>query len=455
MSAATSPDSSLPRPFVSTSRYRLVKQIASGGMGSVYAGFQCGAAGFERPVAIKRAHPHVLADVHARRMILREARHASLVRHPSVVSIDDVEDVDGELLLVMDYVEGTSLSHLRESAMPMTVGVALRIAIDIAMALEAIHGATSETGEPLALVHRDISPQNVLVGVDGLARVTDFGIAKSAHDRKQTLGAGRRGKLGYMSPEYLRTACTSASSDLFAFGVVLWEMLAGRRLFAAADPDADCQELANARSAVRLETVRSDVPGAIDDFVQKTLASAVVDRFPDVVALRMALESAAQGMVASRERVAAHVAAVAGPAIAELRRELRASDSSDKHSSDALPIPPPLRVAPATQRPSPGLHTGLKGDGLMDLVARCSAALDAPRRPRARSSDAEIACLLKTARPIAWPQAPRRSLSGAIMRGVGIAALAIMIVAGTAALVNAGLEEEASSSMVESRGAAP
>jgi len=449
MSAATSPDSSPPRPLVSTSRYRLVKQIASGGMGAVYAGFQRGAAGFERLVAIKRAHPHVLADVQSRRMILREARHASLVRHPSVVSIDDVEEIDGELLLVMNYVEGTSLSHLRESGVAMTLGVALRVAIDIAAALEAIHTATNESGEPLGLVHRDISPQNVLVGVDGLTRVTDFGIAKSAHDRKQTLGAGRRGKVGYMSPEYLRSGVTTASSDLFAFGVVVWEMLAGLRLFVA-DPDADCYDLAAARKPIRLETVVAGVPRAIEDFVHKALAPGVADRFADIHALRAALEAAAQGAVASRDEVAAYVASVAGPSIDELRRELRSSDSC---TDLALPVPQPPRVVPAPRAPSPGLHTGLKGDGLLDLVARCSAALEPPRRPSSRSSDAAVVSMM-AARPIAWPQAPRRSPGGALARAAGIVMLAIVIVGGTAVLASAGLADDApAASMV--RGGAP
>ena len=339
-------------------------------MGAVYIGFQRGAAGFVRTVAIKRAHPHVLADAHSRAMILEEARHASLVRHPNVVSVDDVEEVEGELLLVMNYVEGASLSQLLGSDVLMPRNVALRIAIDVCTALEAIHTAKSEAGGPLALVHRDVSPQNVLVGVDGLARVTDFGIAKGVRGPKRTSLSMRRGKIGYMSPEYLRTGATSASSDMFAFGVVVWEMLARRRLFKG-DSDVASIDLTLTHSVPRLSTIVAGVPPLLDVVVGKALANAKIDRFASMQSLRVALEGAAHGIIASREEVTAYVRAVAGAGIDEVRGELRAAKHQLESEKPVAPVvlaivnatpappkgPPPLPklVAPKLTPPAPAV----------------------------------------------------------------------------------------------------
>ncbi|CAN5921492.1 hypothetical protein BH11MYX4_BH11MYX4_23530 [soil metagenome] len=180
----------------SSSRYCIASCIASGGMGSVYIGIQRGAAGFKRPVAIKRAHPHLLADPSFRDTILREARNASAVRHPNVVSVDDVEETDGELLLVMDYVEGTSLSHVLAATPLLAPAVAVRIVMDVCSALNAIHIAKNEEGAALGLVHRDVSPQNILVDTDGHALLTDFGIAKGDRDPRRSGEHAPLGKLG-------------------------------------------------------------------------------------------------------------------------------------------------------------------------------------------------------------------------------------------------------------------
>src|SRR5262245_58324402 len=123
----------------SSRRYRPVLKIASGGMGAVYVGFHTGAAGFHRPVAIKRAHPHLLEDPQFRRMLVTESRLASMVRHPNVVGVTDVEEVNGELLLVMDYVEGASLFELMNAKAPLPPSIAFRIVLDVCHGLSALH----------------------------------------------------------------------------------------------------------------------------------------------------------------------------------------------------------------------------------------------------------------------------------------------------------------------------
>jgi serine/threonine-protein kinase len=409
-------------PPLRSSRYRLVKCIATGGMGAVHAGFLRGAAGFERPVAIKRAHPHVLADADAREMILREARHASLVRHPSVVSVDDVEEVDGELLLVMDYVEGTSLSHLLASEMRMPSGVALRIALDACAGLEAIHSARDANGQPLALVHRDVSPQNVLVGIDGLARITDYGIAKTADDPHWPRASMRRGKSGYMAPEYILSGISSASCDMFAFGVVVWEMLAGRRLFKG-DADGATLDLTLETSAPRLSSLGlgATLGPLLDAVVAKALASAKAERFASMHALRVALEQAAEGRVASRDEVGAYVTSVAGSFIEELRRELRSSGSRvEATKADAHPSP--RTSVSAAHDNDELLVSSLFAVSEVDAMGSFDASLDSP------------------ARVLGSPEAPVR----AFLRLTGIGVVTALIVFGTAALAHAGLIDEPS-----------
>lgn len=317
----------------STSRYRLLRCIASGGMGAVYVGVQRGAAGFERPVAIKRAHKHLLTDASARQAILEEALHASAVRHPNVVSIDDVEEVDGELLLVMDFVQGGSLAQLLGSGKKMPVGVALRIVLDACHGLDAIHSATGGKGEPLGLVHRDISPQNLLVGADGVTRITDFGIAKRAGDPKRTAKTTRRGKYGYMSPEYLRTGETSQSSDLFALGIVLWESLACRRLFRG-ESNVETIRLMSAADVPSLVEVDSAITVAIDACVKTALARSTDDRFPSVLEMARALEVVSRDLIASHAEVAAFVAATVAPVPTEATEDLASADLVDIAEED-------------------------------------------------------------------------------------------------------------------------
>ena len=196
-----------PWATMESSRYELVTKIASGGMGTVYVGCLRGAAGFRRLVAIKRAHPHLLEDPRTREMLVAEARVASRIHHVNVVSVLDVEELEGEMLLVMDYVDGPSLAQLvtegQRLRAPIPPAVALRIVLDACAGLEATHAATDENGERLGLVHRDVSPHNILVGVDGVAKLTDFGIAKATRDRSLTETGTLKGKIPYMAPEYL------------------------------------------------------------------------------------------------------------------------------------------------------------------------------------------------------------------------------------------------------------
>lgn len=295
----------------SSSRYQVTRCIAKGGMGSVYVGVQRGAGGFARPVAIKRMHPHLLEDAEARNLILEEARLASAVRHPNVVSINDVEEVSGELLLVMDYIEGGSLSQLLARGGQVPMEVALRIVVDACAGIDAIHTAKDAQGIPLGLVHRDVSPQNILVGFDGVARVTDFGIAKSAASPKRTAKNVRRGKYGYMAPEYLKTGTITSHADLFAIGVLLWECLAGRRLFKGEDNAATIKLGMKAEVPSLVDEV--GISEELDAVIKRTLARSPEDRYRSVAELGAAIEHSARELIASRLEVTEYVRDVLRP----------------------------------------------------------------------------------------------------------------------------------------------
>jgi serine/threonine-protein kinase len=188
---------------------------------------------FERLFAIKRLRPEFVGEAEVRAMLLEEARLAGRVRHPNVVSVIDVGEDEQGPFLVMDYVEGVSaaelLSTVPAGALPMDI--CLRIARDAAEGLHAAHELTADDGSALCLVHRDVSPQNLLVGYDGVARVSDFGIAKALGRTTATSTGVLKGKLAYMAPEQLRFEEPDRRADLFALGVVLFELLSGQRLY--------------------------------------------------------------------------------------------------------------------------------------------------------------------------------------------------------------------------------
>lgn len=227
----------MPRD-ASTQRYTSVAEIAAGGMGRVYLAMRQ-EGDFKRAYALKRLHPTLRTDEAFRSMFMDEARIAGLISHPNVVGVIDVgEDAQGPFL-VMDYIEGVSVGQLlkrvREQRARVPVQIALRIAAAVARGLHAAHELTGHDGSALQLVHRDVSPQNVLLGFDGSVRVTDFGVAKALGRRSKTVTGTLKGKFGYMSPEQLLYQEPDRRSDLYSLGVVLFELLAARRLYANRD----------------------------------------------------------------------------------------------------------------------------------------------------------------------------------------------------------------------------
>jgi serine/threonine-protein kinase len=263
-------------------RYVLHDEIASGGMGTVHLGRLRGGAGFSRIVAIKRLNPLLAKQAEFLHMFLDEARLAGRVRHPNVVPIIDVVEADGEVLLVMEYVHGEALSRLvrltRVREQLVSPAVVSAVLSGVLYGLHAAHEATDERGEALGIVHRDVSPQNILVGSDGVARLVDFGVAK-ATGRLQTTSEGQiKGKLSYMPPEQIQGQPVDRRADVYGVGVVLWEALTGKRLFAGDNQGHIMRQvlLGDVQPPSRLV---DGLPPALDDVVLKALGGDPADRF--------------------------------------------------------------------------------------------------------------------------------------------------------------------------------
>ncbi|NOY90498.1 MAG: serine/threonine protein kinase [Deltaproteobacteria bacterium] len=218
--------------------YRHLVEIASGGMGRVHIAVR-GSDPAGELYAVKRLHPHLVGDPRARATLEDEARLLGDVHHPNLLRVLEAGEDDRGPFLAMEYVNGVSLAELRDAVRrvdeEMPLGVCIEVALQVAHGLAAMHEATDAEGGSRGLVHRDVSPHNVLLGWDGVVRVADFGIAIGHGRSAQTSTGVLKGKAGYMAPEQLRFEEPDGRADLFAMGVVLFELLAGRRLYSGSE----------------------------------------------------------------------------------------------------------------------------------------------------------------------------------------------------------------------------
>ncbi len=292
-------------------RYEIHGELASGGMATVHLGRLIGPAGFCRTIAIKRLHPQFAKDPAFVAMFMDEARLAARIQHPNVVPTLDVVMSAGELFLIMEYVVGASLATLmRQPEAKMPVAIAVAVARDMCAGMHAAHEACDVSGRPLGIVHRDVSPQNVLVGRDGVARVFDFGIAKAASRSHTTRDGSVKGKIPYMAPEQLRALAVDRRADVYALGVVLWEMLAARRLFTADDPAAVIAMVLGSRIPT-LGDVDSPASEDLEKIAMRALSADPEQRFATAAEMGAALECT--NASASARDVAQWIAATIGP----------------------------------------------------------------------------------------------------------------------------------------------
>lgn len=274
--------------------YAVCDEIATGGMATVHLGRLLGPEGFSRVVAIKKLHPQFAKDPEFLTMFLDEARIVAPIRHPNVVQTLDILESDDGLVIVMDYVHGETLARLVRAAKAKSERVPLRIACSImanvCLGLHAAHEVRSPTGAALEIVHRDISPQNIIISTDGAASVLDFGVAKAEGRLAHTREGEIKGKIAYMAPEQLRGE-VDRRTDIFACGIVLWELACGRRMFEGAG-DADIlTRLMTAQIDPPSKHV-PDLPRPLVECIMKALHARPSERFGTAKELALAIESA-------------------------------------------------------------------------------------------------------------------------------------------------------------------
>jgi serine/threonine-protein kinase len=318
------------------SRYALFSEIACGGMAMVYLAQLVGEHGFRRTVAVKRMHPQYARDPEFRAMFLDEAKLVARLQHPNVVATLDIVTKATEVLIVMEYVDGVPVSTLARNGGPIPPRIAVALIYDTLSGLHAAHELTKADGSSLEVIHRDVSPQNILVGRDGTARIIDFGVARAA-DRASTTEEGAiKGKLAYMASEQLAGEDLDRRVDVYAAGVVLWEMLTGMRLFAHKTESALVAEVFKGaeRRPSELRTGDPEV-ARLDPLVMRALALNATDRYPTALAMAEALANAVSP--ASRHEVAAWVAKAAKEALSENTARLRAVERGEKAPTPEMP----------------------------------------------------------------------------------------------------------------------
>jgi len=349
-------------------RYQILCPLASGGMASVYAARVLGEGAFQKPVALKLMLPHLARDEKFVAMFMDEAALAAQIQSPHVIATHDLgRDGADTLYMALELVLGCTLRELGDAAEGTPGGVPLDVALTLlvqaARGLDDAHRARSATGEALDLVHRDISPHNVLVGLDGRARISDFGIARAVARTSQTETGELKGKLAYFSPEQLRGVPLDQRSDVFALGVVAWELLAGKRLFEADNPLLLADRIANAPIR-HLDTVRRDLPPGVAGAVAAALVRDPEKRLASagLLADRLVAAMAAGGNTpASPARVGEVVRRLGGERLSLLEKRIttlfrelplpQSADTSGAHR--AQPAAPaaltnPLTAASAT-----------------------------------------------------------------------------------------------------------
>jgi serine/threonine protein kinase len=272
--------------------YRVIRKLGAGGMAEVFLASQHMAADVERTVVIKAMLPHLADDDHFVRMFMREARVAALLSHPNIVHIHDVSVIEDRPCIIMEFLRGRDLWHLlRRTAQiqeRLSPQAAAAVVAQAATGLDYAHRKRDERGRPLHLVHRDISPHNLFVTREGHVRVLDFGIAKSAYQQQRTQSGVLKGKLPYMAPEQARGGDLDGRADQFALGVVLWECLTAKRLFARDDPFQTMNALFEL-DVQAPSSLASDVPTELDRVVLKCLSEKPGDRFGTCAELADAL----------------------------------------------------------------------------------------------------------------------------------------------------------------------
>jgi serine/threonine protein kinase len=324
-------------------RYAITRKIADGGMAEIFLARQSGAEGFSRSVIVKRILPAFSADPHFRNMLVDESHIAMTLNHSNIVPVLDFGQAGGCYFMVLELVDGWDLSTIRRRAekaeVPIPLGISLYVMAEVCRALAYAHGRKDGSGKPLQIVHRDISPQNVLISEQGEVKVADFGIAKALGKRERTQTGIIKGKLEYMSPEQALGKPLDASSDVFAVGTLLYLLATSRRPFAGA---SDLEALLKVQRAefVPPEEARPDLPAGVVAILKRAMQARSADRYRSAEEMMIAVEAVLRGELGS-------------PGQSELKRWL-----GELGKRDGAP--------PVSRRPGMAAADGTSGRWLVD-----------------------------------------------------------------------------------------
>ena len=303
------------RAGLTLGRYELLVPIAQGGTASVWAARMKGPRGFEKIVAAKMMLAELLDDPDAETMFLDEARTVARIRHPNVAEVLDLGEEQGILFLVMEWVDGEPLTVIAREARAIggvPLAIALKIAKQACAGLHAAHELLDDTGRHVGLVHRDVSPQNVLVSHDGQVKVIDFGVAKATSNQLRTNVGQMKGKVAYMAPEQALGDPVDRRTDVFALGVVLYQLLTGKHPFRGDNEFATLGRIRNKEPIAPPKGILPSLPDEVNDIVVKALSKPPEGRFQTMVELSRALEKASPTTGSGNEDLAAFMKSILG-----------------------------------------------------------------------------------------------------------------------------------------------
>ncbi len=402
-------------------RYELLLPVAMGGMAKVWAARQHGQRGFSKLVAIKTILPHLSQDPAFERMFLDEARIAAGVHHPNVAEIYDLGEEGSVLYIAMEWVTGDSLVRVLRAfgpTEPLDPRIAVRIVADACAGLHAAHELTDDEGRPLGVVHRDVSPHNILLSADGHVKVTDFGVAKAFGQLHDATSSGTlKGKLNYMAPEQVNSGLIDRRTDVFALGCVLYEATTGRVPFRErGETEAQVMHRLLHGSCPSPSSLVRGYPPELEGLVMRALSTSPMKRFGTAERLRVALEEwlVHSGPIVTHAQVAAAVRARIGHAMEQRRERIRAATAASADETPASKASPSLAPpAPtATQSASGVVPSGAAPRGSVPDAGVSASSPIAPGLP---------------AMPLSAPPPPPEASTGqyvlAAAGGIGVALL--------------------------------
>jgi eukaryotic-like serine/threonine-protein kinase len=384
-------------------KYRLERQLAVGGMAEVYLAVAEGTSGFEKQVVVKRLLPQHMSDGDLVAMFCDEARLLSKLRHPNIAEVHDLGLQGDDIYIVLEHVDGIDLRDLlnaTQGGLPM--GEALAVVIAVAEGLAYAHSRTDGAGQPLEIVHRDVSPSNVIVARDGRVKLIDFGVAKWSAQRSETRHGTLKGKVHYMSPEQCRSAPIDRRSDVFALGVLLYELTTGQRPFSG-DNEYDIIGAIVAGRAIPPSARQSTYDSRLEKLVMRALATLPEERTPDAGTLALELRQLAEsaGWILSYDALASRVARIADSAVpgvaldsglsGAMREVAGAKAAVDRTLTEAAAAPVPAPLVPGDSRTRSasirrrrnrlkiGLGFGFAGLVLATALVAATANRDDPR----------------------------------------------------------------------------